>query len=88
MTSDSSMTSHRGRRAVRKDHEMFTHADQRLRLANDRIDRLHRQAAEARLADKARQRLRLPLRQRAARRLIQLGERLAAEPALTPVRSR
>ena len=67
---------------------MFATADQRLRLANDRIDRLHRQAAEARLAEKARRRLRLPLRQRAARQLIQLGERLAAEPSLTPARSR
>jgi hypothetical protein len=67
---------------------MYANADQRLRLANDRIDRLQRQAAEARLADQARRRHRLSLRQRAARQLIQLGERLAAEPTLTPVRSR
>jgi hypothetical protein len=67
---------------------MNANAHERLRLANDRIDRLHRQAAEARLADGARRRHRLPLRQRAARQLIQLGERLAAEPALTPARSR
>jgi len=67
---------------------MFANADQRLLLANDRIDRLHRQAAEARLADLARRRHHLPLRQRAAHRLIQLGERLAAEPAMTPARSR
>ena len=67
---------------------MFAFSDSSLRLANDRIDRLHRQAAEARLADQARRRHRPSLRQRAALRLIQLGERLAAEPALTPVRSR
>jgi hypothetical protein len=67
---------------------MFASADQRLRLANDRIDRLHRQAADMRLADQARRRHRLSLRLRAANRLIQLGERLAAEPALTPARSR
>jgi hypothetical protein len=63
---------------------MFGTADQRLRLVNDRIDRLHREAAEARLADQAPRRHRLSLRQRTAHRLIQLGERLAAEPALTP----
>jgi hypothetical protein len=60
----------------------------RLRLANDRIARDHRQAAEERLADQARRRHRLPLRQRASRQLIQLGERLATEPTLTPARSR
>jgi len=81
------MTS-RGQEAAGKESRMFAIADQRLRLANDRIDRLHRQAAEARLADQARRRHRLSLRLRASRRLIQLGERLAAEPALTPVRSR
>jgi hypothetical protein len=59
-----------------------------LALANDRIDRLHRQAAEERLADQARRRHRLSLRERASRQLIQLGERLAAEPTLTPARSR
>jgi len=67
---------------------MFTHADQRLRLANERIARDHRYAAEARLAEEARRRHRLTLRQRTANRLIQLGERLAAEPALAPARSR
>ncbi len=67
---------------------MFASADQRLRLANDRIARDHRQAADARLADQARRRHRLSLRQRAAHRLIKLGERLAAEPALTPARFR
>jgi hypothetical protein len=67
---------------------MFASAHERLRLANDHIDRLHRQAAEARLADQARRRHRLPLRQRAARQLILLGAGLAAEPALTPARFR
>ena len=67
---------------------MFAHADQRLRLANDRIARDHRCAADARLADQARRRHRLSLRLRVAHRLIQLGERLAAEPTLTPARSR
>jgi hypothetical protein len=60
----------------------------RLRIANERIARDHRQAAEERLADQARRRHRLSLRQRASRQLIQLGERLATEPSLTPVRSR
>ena len=67
---------------------MHADANLQLRLANDRIDRLHRQAAEARLADQARRRHRLSLRQRAAHQLIKLGERLAAEPAMTPVRPR
>jgi len=63
-------------------------AHQQLRLANDRIDRLHRQAAEARLAEGARRRHRLSLRRRAASLLIRAGERLAAEPAMAPARSR
>lgn len=67
---------------------MHAHADLRLRLANDRIARDHRQAADGRLADQARRRHRLSLRHRAAHLLIGLGERLAAEPSLTPVRSR
>ena len=67
---------------------MHAYADLRLRLANDRIARAHRHAAEARLADQARRRHRLSLRHRAAHLLIQLGERLAAEPALTPARFR
>jgi len=67
---------------------MNAYAQQRLRLANERIARDHRQAAEARLADMARGRHRISLRLRAARQLIELGERLAAEPAMTPVRSR
>jgi len=67
---------------------MFRNADLALRLANDRIAREHRSAAEARLADEARRRHRLPLRLRAARQLIQLGERLESEPALRPARSR
>ena len=67
---------------------MHANAQLRLRLANERIARDHRLAAEARLAEQARRRHRLSLRQRTASRLIQLGERLAAEPSLTPVRSR
>jgi hypothetical protein len=67
---------------------MHAHTQFNLRFANDRIARDHRQAAEERLADQARRRHRLPLRQRAARRLIRLGERLAAEPTLTPARFR
>ena len=67
---------------------MFSNSHLGLALANDRIDRLHRQAAEERLADQARRRHRQSLRQRTSRQLIQLGERLAAEPALTPARSR
>jgi hypothetical protein len=62
--------------------------DNRLRIARDRIAHEHRIAAEARLADQARRRHRLSLRLRASRRLIELGERLAAEPNLTPARSR
>ena len=45
-------------------------------------------AAEARLAERARRRHRISLRHRAAQQLIQLGERLAAEPSLAPARSR
>jgi hypothetical protein len=60
----------------------------RLRLANEQIARDHRAAAEERLADQARRRHRLSLRLRASRQLIQLGERLATEPSLTPARSR
>ncbi|MES2208607.1 MAG: hypothetical protein V4515_00225 [Chloroflexota bacterium] len=67
---------------------MNRNSDIRLRLANDRIAREHRYAAEARLANEARRRHRLSLRLRAARQLIELGEKLAAEPALRPARSR
>ncbi|MEO8208711.1 MAG: hypothetical protein ABI598_06720 [Chloroflexota bacterium] len=66
------------------------HADpnQILELANDRIARDMRHAALLRAAHAARGRSRLSLRQGAARLLIQLGERLATEPILTPVRPR
>ena len=67
---------------------MIRNADLRLRLVNDRIAREHRYAAEARLATLARRRQRPTLRLRAARQLIRLGERLAAEPTLRPARSR
>ena len=82
------MTDQAAGMAARREPTMFAPADQRLRLANDRIDRMHRNAAEARLADQARHRHRPSLRQHAARQLIQLGERLATEPSLTPARSR
>ena len=67
---------------------MFAPHDQRLRLAHERMARDQRDAAAARLAHKARRRHRLSLRLQASRRLIELGERLAAEPTLTPARSR
>ena len=67
---------------------MHAYTQLRLRLANERIARDHRAAAEERLADQARRRHRLSLRQRASRQLIELGERLATEPSLTPARSR
>ena len=63
---------------------MIRNADLRLWLVNDQIARDHRHAADVRLADQARRRHRIPLRLRAARQLIKLGERLAAEPALRP----
>jgi hypothetical protein len=58
------------------------HATTALRLAttNERIARAHRDAAQARLAEEARHRLRLTLRQRAGRLLMAAGRRLAAEP--------
>jgi hypothetical protein len=67
---------------------MHASADERLRLANDWIAREVRHAAEARLADQARQRHRPSLRLRAGRQLIKLGARIAAEPTLTLARSR
>jgi hypothetical protein len=67
---------------------MFAAPEDLLQLANDRIARDLRHAAEVRLAEQARRRHRLSLRQRAATRLIQLGERLATEPSPTPARSR
>ena len=66
---------------------MNSHAQLRLREANERIARAHRHAADARLAEQAKRRHRLSLRLRAAALLIQLGERLAAEPTLTSARS-
>lgn len=59
-----------------------------LRLANERIARDHRHAADSRLAEAARRRHRRSLRQRAAALMIRAGERLAAEPTLEPARSR
>ena len=68
-------------------HHVNANAQLRLRQANERIAQAHRHAAGERLADQARRRHRLTLRMRAAATLIQLGERLAAEPTLTSVRS-
>lgn len=67
---------------------MHPAADLRLRLANERIARDHRDAAEARLGRSARRRPRTTLRQSVGRSMIELGRRLAAEQPLTPVRSR
>ena len=67
---------------------MHATADQRLRLANERMAREHRHAARARLAEEARRRHRLSLRRRTADLLIRAGQRLAAEPALKPAGSR
>ena len=67
---------------------MHASAHERLRLANDWIAREVRHAAEARLADQARQRHRPSLRLRAGRQLIKLGARIAAEPTLTLARFR
>lgn len=67
---------------------MNASAQLRLRMANERIARAHRHAAEARLAEQARRRHRRSLRQAVATRLIRAGERLAAEPTLTPARTR
>jgi hypothetical protein len=60
----------------------------RLRLANERIARLHRQAADERRANSARHRHQPPLRLRLGRTIIALGERLASEPVLRSARAR
>jgi hypothetical protein len=67
---------------------MHASANERLRLANDWIAREVRHAAEARLAEQARQRHRPSLRLWAGRQLIKLGARIAAEPTLTLARFR
>jgi hypothetical protein len=59
----------------------------RLALAHERIARAHRDAAEARLAEEARHRLRLSLRQRTGQLLIAAGRRLAVEPTPRLARS-
>ena len=71
---------------------MHPSADLRLRMANERIARDHREAAEARLARRAhrlgaKRRHRMSLRRSVGRSMIELGRRIAAEP-LTPVRFR
>jgi hypothetical protein len=63
-------------------------ADLRLRMANERIARGHRDAAQTRLAEEARRRHRPSLRRSVGRSMIAIGRRLAAEHSLTPVRSR
>jgi len=67
---------------------MQSSADLRLRMVNERIARSHRFAAQARQAEQARRRHRPSLRRTVGRSMIELGRRLAAEQALTPVRSR
>ena len=72
---------------------MHPSAELRLRMARERIARDHREAAEARLAQRAnrlaaKRRHRMSLRQSVGRSMIELGRRLAAEPSITPVRSR
>jgi hypothetical protein len=71
---------------TRKEPTVNHAAQLRLRLANERIAQAHRHAADARLAEQARRRHRLPLRLRAARVLIEAGERLAAEPSIASAR--
>jgi hypothetical protein len=60
----------------------------RLRLANERIAQLHRQAADDRRAQWARQRNRPSLRRQLGRSIIAIGERLAAERGFEPARAR
>ena len=60
----------------------------RLRLANEHIARLHRQAADESRAQWARQRHRLSLRRQLGRSIIAIGERLAAERGFEPARAR
>jgi hypothetical protein len=67
---------------------MHANANLRLRLANERIARLHRQAADDRRARWARDLNRPNLRRRLGRSIISIGERLAAEPAFKPARAR
>ena len=59
-----------------------------LGVARERIAHDLKHADQLRIVREARKRHRISLRLRAARQLIQLGERLAAEPAFRPVRSR
>ena len=60
----------------------------RLRLANERIARLHRQAADDRRAQAALRRHRPSLRRRLGRSIITIGERLAEERGFEPARAR
>jgi len=72
---------------------MIKHAYLRLDVAQDRIARAHRAAADerlARLARPAREDTARVVRRSVGRRLISIGERLALEPEpeLRPARSR
>lgn len=59
-----------------------------LRFAHERIARQRGAAREARLAEEARRRHRRSLRRAVGHQIIGIGERLAAEPALRPARTR
>jgi hypothetical protein len=67
---------------------MHADAQLRLRMANERIARDHRYAADERLAEMARRRHRPSLRRQVGRSIIRIGERLASEKAFEPARAR
>ena len=67
---------------------MHPHSESMLRIARERIAHDLKHADQLRVAREARRQHRISLRLRAARQLIQLGERLAAEPSFRPARSR
>ena len=67
---------------------MNGNAHLRLRLANERIARLHRQADDDRRAQSARQLHRPSLRRQLGRSIIAIGERLAPERGFEPARAR
>jgi hypothetical protein len=68
---------------------MQANADIRLQLANERNARRQRHAARSRLAEAGRRPASRPaLRQRLGRSIVSIGARIAAEPNLTPARSR
>ena len=67
---------------------MHANAQLRLRMANERLARDHRQAADERLAEEARHRHRFSLRRRVGHLIIRIGERLASERSFEPARAR